>query len=142
MIEVRAKRRKYKFNVIDYLWYMGKDSWRVPLSRWPSPFEAVANSLIVFPMLMGGFILGSMSSKYGVAIFISFFIGMFIMMFSYNGFLKKHRFTPERERAYFRRYPERKHYSIRTLFWFPVTVYVVYLIIFGTVFFYFLNWIN
>ena len=38
-----AKRRKYKFNVIDYLWYMGKDSWRVPLSRWPSPFEAVAN---------------------------------------------------------------------------------------------------
>ena len=37
MIEVSAKRRKYKFNVIDYLWYMGKDSERRPKERF-TPF--------------------------------------------------------------------------------------------------------
>ena len=41
-----AFQRKYKFNILDYLWYMGMDSWRVPLLRWPTPFDAVVLSIL------------------------------------------------------------------------------------------------
>ena len=41
--------RKYKFNVIDYLWYMGRDAWRVPLRAWPTPLDAVVWSLVGTP---------------------------------------------------------------------------------------------
>ena len=40
-----AKRRKYEFNVIDYLWYMGKDSER--MSQFPTPNKAVACSIVI-----------------------------------------------------------------------------------------------
>ena len=134
-----ANRRKYKFNVIAYLWYMGKDSWRVPLRRWPSPFEALANCLIIIPLIFCGFYFGAIYPQYSKYIFISFVIGAFATSFSCDFLLKKYRFTEERERAYFRRYPERKHYSIKMLFWFPFIIMVMSFIIFGIVFLFFLK---
>ena len=97
MIEVSAHRRKYKFNVIDYLWYMGKDSWRVPLRRWPSPFGALANCLIIIPLIFCGFYFGAIYPQYSKYIFISFVIGAFATSLSCDFLLKKYRFTEERE---------------------------------------------
>lgn len=37
-----AKKRKYKFNVIDYLWYLDKDYVRKP-KEGSTPFKAVAS---------------------------------------------------------------------------------------------------
>lgn len=134
-----AKRRKYKFNVIDYLWYMGNDSWRVPLSRWPSPFEALTNCLIIIPLVFCGLYFGATNHQYINVIFISFVIVAVAIPFFCLSLLKKHRFTKERERAYFRRYPERKHYSIKVLFWLPFIIMVLSFIIFGIAFLCFLK---
>ena len=128
-----AKRRKYEFNVIDYLWYMGKDSWRVPLSRWPTPFESIVWSVVLWTALFLGTIFVVLSPEYAESIIVTFLIAGFIACFRYEAYLEKHRFTPLREKAYFRRYPERRHYSRWVLFFIPVIVLLLSSAIFGSV---------
>lgn len=36
--------------------------------------------------------------------------------------LGKYRFTPEREQAYFRRYPQRRQLSLKVMPWLPITI--------------------
>ncbi len=137
-----AKRRKYKFNAIDYLWYMGKDSWRVPLSMWPSPSVAFAiNRVFGISLSVGAFFI-FLSPQYGESIFVTFWILGVIAYFSVESYLKKHRFTPLHEKAYFRRYPERKNTSMWLLILIPLIVSALTVIIFASSFIFLLKLIG
>lgn len=113
-----AFRRKYKFNWIDHLHYMGRSSWRVH-TRWPKPLEAVAVSVLWFPLFL---LIVFRSASLEAA--MSFIACLIAVAFGSEWLLGKYRFTAERERVYFRRYPQRKHYSVKVLFWIPVALYL------------------
>lgn len=40
----------------------------------------------------------------------------------YDWPLEKYYFTPEREQAYFRRYPQRRQISVKVMPWLPITI--------------------
>lgn len=101
-----AQRRKYKFNWLDHLYYMGVNHGP---ERWPMPFEALVYAILMWPFV---FIL--IASRDEQTFFCTFCIFAVIILF-YERPLKKYWFTPERERAYFRRYPRRKHVSVNTV---------------------------
>ena len=128
-----AKRRKYKFNVIDYLWYMGKDYEGRSKERF-SPFVAVAISVTMLPMSFCGFYFAANFPKYAEVILYSFLIGAFVLWYSVIVLLMKYRFTPERERAYYRRFPERTHYSRWLLFFVPIIVLILSFSLYGMAF--------
>lgn len=125
-----AKRRKYKFNVLDYLWYMGKNSWRVPLQRWPTPFDAVVLSILASCEILVGIYFVKKFPQYGTIIFLTFIMLGMILYLYYADILRKYHFTPEREKAYFRRYPEREHCSLWLLILIPMILLIVSVIIF------------
>ena len=114
-----AKKRTYKFNWLDHLYYMGRSSWRVH-TRWPKPLDSVATCVLWFPLLLL-IVFKSPSVETGW-----FFIAcLIIVAFGSEWLLGKYRFTPEREHVYFRRYPRRKHYSVKVLFWIPVALFLL-----------------
>ena len=131
MIEVSAKRRKYKFNVIDYLWYMGKDSERI--SQFSTPYKAVAWSIVIYASFLAGMVIASLCHGFSEVIIPASLIFGFIAYIRYEVYLEKHHFTKEREREYFRRYPERTHYSSWLLFIIPIMVIVLSLVLLGRV---------
>lgn len=55
-------KRKYRFNWLDHLYFMGKGSWRVPLRAWPTPFEALGLSVVGVPLTFHHFMLQNISS--------------------------------------------------------------------------------
>ncbi len=114
-----AQRRKYKFNWLDHLYYMGMSSWRVH-TRWPKPLDAVAMSVLWLPLYL---LIVYRSASLEAAMF--FIAGLIAVAFGSEWLLGKYRFTPECERVYFRRYPQRKHYSVKVLFWIPVVLYLL-----------------
>ena len=122
-------KRKYKFSIIDYLYYMGKDIWRIH-PRWPTPLDAVVMSFVGTPLLFLMLFVTS-SGLEAVLYMVCFLIGFA----SYEWLLKKYRFTSERERAYFRHYPQRKNYSQKWLFGFPLIMWIISIIIWGSIFF-------
>ncbi len=125
-----AKRRKYKFNVIDYLWYMGKDYEGRSKERF-TPFVAVALCLTMLPMSFCGFYFAANFPKYAEVILYSFLIGAFVLWYSVIVLLMKYRFTPESERAYYRRFPERTHYSRWILLILPIIVLIISFSLYG-----------
>lgn len=124
-----AFQRKYKFNWLDHLHYMGRSSWRVD-TRWPKPLESVATSLLWFPLFL--LIVFKSTSAEAAWFFIACLIAV---AFGSEWLFGKYRFTPEREKAYFRRYPGRKQYSRKTLFWIPVAMFLTSLTLWGFVFY-------
>lgn len=108
-----AQRRKYKFNWLDRLYYMGVNY--VP-DRWPMPFEALIYSILMWPF---EFIL--IASRDEQTFFCTLGIFVVILLF-YERPLKKYWFTPKREKAYFRRYPQRKHISFNTVWWLSLII--------------------
>ena len=114
-----AQRRKYRFNWIDHLHYMGRSSWRVH-TRWPKPLDAVTMSVLWFPLCL---LIVYRSARLEAAMF--FIACLIVVAFGSEWLLGKYRFTPECERVYFRRYPQRKHYSVKVLFWIPVVIYLL-----------------
>ncbi len=108
-----AKKRTYKFNWLDHVYYMGVNYGP---ARWPMPFEALVYSVLMWPFV---FIL--IASKNEQTLFYTLGIFIVILLF-YERPLKKCWFTPERERAYFRRYPQRKHTSANTLWWLSLVI--------------------
>lgn len=120
-----AQRRKYNFNWLDHLYYMGVNYGS---SRWPMPFEALICSILMWPFV---FILifwvKSDEQMIGWLLF-----GCVAFFFSDWPF-KKFLFTPKRERAYFRRYPQRKHISYNTLWWLSLSITVSNIAILGFV---------
>lgn len=104
-----AFRRKYKFNWLDHLYYTGKDVavWSVWFY-----FEFV---FCIVPLLLLLCCVGAMLIRQtaNVAlIYISIYAACALAVVLYlKRWLKMHRFTAQRESAYFRRYPQRKHYK-------------------------------
>ena len=122
-----AFKRKYKFNWLDYLYYMGVNYGP---ARWPMPFEALVCSVLMWPFV---FIL--IASRNEQTLFCTLGIFIVILLF-YERPLKKYWFTPERERAYFRSHPQRKHISANTLWWLSLTIYLTNIVILGLVLYY------
>lgn len=124
IIKMTDKRRKYKFNWLDRLYYMGVNYGP---ARWPMPFEALVYSVLMWPFV---FIL--IASKNEQTLFYTLGIFIVILLF-YERPLKKYWFTPERERAYFRRYPQRKHISFNTVWWLSLTITLTNFVLLGLV---------
>lgn len=102
-----AFQRKYKFNWLDHLYYLGKYTaggvrvwFYLLLVLFAPPLTLLLICLI--------HILAD--QKYNATIMqVSIYSTCALaVIFCSNWLLKKRRFTPQRERAYFRRYPERK----------------------------------
>lgn len=118
-----AFQRKYKFNWLDYLYYMGANCGP---TRWPKPFEALIYSILMWWPFVFALIFWGVSGEQLIGWLL--YVGVvFLSLFS-GWPLKKYWFTPERERAYFRRYPHRKYISLNTVWWFSVTITVTNII--------------
>lgn len=102
-----AFQRKYKFNWLDHLYYLGKYT-AVGVGVWSNLMLAL--SVLPLTLLLFCLIHILADQKYNAAIMqVSIYSTCALaVIFCSNWLLKKIRFTPQRERAYFRRYPERK----------------------------------
>lgn len=111
MIEIEAMgtktSQKYRFNILDHLHYVvGEDRLHTIPRKWR--FSPLDVAVIVFfspPILILSLFLPYMALQIAVAT-----IGIMALS-NYDSLLKK-RFTSERERAYYRRYPNRMNCSI------------------------------
>lgn len=121
-----AQRRKYKFNWLDHLYYMGVNHGP---ERWPMPFEALAGSVLLWTVALSG-IFWYPDNKQNINYTLCIFA---VIILFYERPLKKYWFTPERERAYFRRYPRRKHISHNTLWWLSLTINLTNFVLLGLV---------
>ena len=97
-------RRKYKFNIIDHLYYMiGQDRLHNEMPSWKfSPLDAAISVFIIWPALAIGFFMPNDVTQ---IVWLVITVAAYIYI---EPRWEKHRFTPARERAYCRRYPERK----------------------------------
>ena len=103
-------RRKYKFSIIDYLYYTG--SIRRIHNRWFMQFDALFFCVFgVFPsLLIMRFLYWVIPSWLPSALSVGW---VWATVEVYSKIEKKY-FTKARERAYYRRYPERKD---KNYFW-------------------------
>lgn len=105
-----AFQRKYKFNWLDRLYYTGKGGPAI----WSMWFYVecffVLPPLILLLLCMVVMVREQTVNAVLVGISICATCALAAILLS-KRFLEKHRFTPQRERAYFRRYPGRKNYS-------------------------------
>lgn len=113
------KRRKYKFNLIDRLYYIGKGDDQLPFKwRHLTPFNTLIFSILLWPVAFSVILWHSsdpLKSIYALGIFC-------VIIFLYDWVLEKYHFTPEREQAYFRRYPQRRQLSLKVMPWLPITI--------------------
>ena len=102
-----AFQRKYKFNWLDHLYYLGKYT-AVGMGVWCNLMLAL--SMLPLTLFLICLIHILADQKYNATIMqVSIYSTCALaVIFCSNWLLKKLRFTPQRERAYFRRYPERK----------------------------------
>ncbi len=134
-----VKKRTYKFNWLDHLYYLGKYT-AVGMGVWCNLMVALSG----LPLTLLLFCLIHMlaDQKYNATIMqVSIYSTCALaVIFCSKWLLKKHRFTPERERAYFRRYPQRKNYSYP--FYIVIMAFMASGISGGFLIFYILKWIN
>lgn len=109
------KRRKYKFNWLDRLYYMGVNYGP---ARWPMPFEALLYSILMWPVALS--VIFWVSSDKQKIFYTLCIICVIISLYDWP--LEKYHFTPEREQAYFRRYPQRRQLSLKVMPWLPITI--------------------
>lgn len=104
-----AFQRKYRFNWIDHLYYTTCKE----MARW-SVWFYFESLFVLVPLVLLLLCVGVMLIKQtanAALIHISIYAACALAVVLYSKrWLKIHRFTPQRERAYFRRYPQRKHY--------------------------------
>ena len=105
-----AFKRKYKFSIIDHLYYAGHI--RRIHNRWFMPLEAVCFFIFGFfpPFLFLIFLAEALPMWLSMVLFVGSFWGEVEL---YSRIEKEH-FTKAREQAYYRRYPERKD---KNYFW-------------------------
>lgn len=131
-----AQRRKYRFNWIDHLYYTGKD-----VAVW-SVWFYFESFFVLVPLVLLLLCVGVMLIKQtanAALIHISIYAACALAVVLYSKrWLKIHRFTPERERAYFRCYPQRKHY--RTPFIITIGAYLMTSMLGGFLIYYILQW--
>lgn len=102
-----AFRRKYKFNWLDHLYYTGKGG----PAQWSMWFYI--ECFFVLPplvlLLLCTVVMVREQTVNTVLVILSICAACALAVAFYaNWLLKKLRFTPQRERAYFRRYPQKK----------------------------------
>ncbi len=99
------RRYKYKFNIIDHLHYMiGQDRLHNVMPSWQfSPLDAAIAVFIMWPMLCLCLIMPNDEMQ------IAWFVITVSAYLYGEPRWEKSRFTPARERAYYRRYPNRKN---------------------------------
>lgn len=116
-----AHRRKYKFNWLDHLYYFGMGNDEMPLNwRHLTPFYVSVNSILIWPVAFSVILWHESDPLKSIYTF-----GIFCVIISlYDWPLKKYHFTPEREQAYFRQYPQRRQISVKVMPWLPITIYV------------------
>lgn len=105
-----AFKRTYKFNRLDHLYYTGKGGPAV----WSMWFYVecffVLPPLILLLLCTVVMVMEQTINAVLIVLSICAACALAIVLLS-KKLLEKHRFTPQRERAYFRRYPRRKYYS-------------------------------
>lgn len=120
-------RRKYKFNALDHMYYIGHGALQSPLRWWATPLRAVVMAFFLTPMV---FLSAFIKGVAGAVIFVAAVAGSI----GFEWLLERYRFTPERERAYFRRYPDRKRYRPWLLFLTGATTFIASMMFWGFVF--------
>lgn len=104
---MRQRRRKYRFNIIDHLHYVAgweRLHYNVILKCREFQTPLVDVLFVAVPVLALPF------SVFFPTIYslFAFLLSGFAVVSLVNYLLDKYRFTPARERAYYRRYPQRK----------------------------------
>jgi len=109
------KRRKYNFNWIDRLYYIGKGDDQLPFKwRQLTPFNTLIYSILLWPVAFSVILWHSSDPLKSIYV-----LGVFcVIIFLYGWVLE----TPEREQAYFRRYPQRRQISVKVMPWLPITI--------------------
>ena len=133
-----AFQRKYKFNWLDHLYYTGKGG----PAQWSMWFYI--ECFFVLPplvlLLLCTTVMLREQTVNTVLVILSICAACALaVVLSSKRLLGKHRFTPQRERAYFRRYPQRKYYSYP--FYIVITAFLTNSIFAGFLAFYILKWI-
>ena len=103
-------KRKYKFNWLDHLHYTGKGGPAV-WSMWFYIECFFVLPPLVLLLLCTTVMLREQTVNTVLVILSICAACALAVVLSSKRLLGKHRFTPQRERAYFRRYPQRKYYS-------------------------------
>ena len=133
-----AFKRKYKFNRLDRLYYTGKGGPAV----WSMWFYVecffVLPPLILLLLCTVVMVREQMVNTVLVISSICAACALAVVLFS-KRLLEKRRFTPQRERAYFRRYPRRKYYSYP--FYIVIIAFLINSLFAGILVFYILRWI-
>lgn len=106
-----VQRRKYKFNGLDHLYYMGKHTFdlgvwfHLMLVLFMPPLTLLILCVICF-------LSERTYNEVLVRVSICAICALAVIFYA-NWLLKKHRFTPQRERAYYRRYPQKKDMNFK-----------------------------
>lgn len=133
-----AFQRKYKFNRLDHLYYTGKGG----PAQWSMWFYIecffVLPPLVLLLLCTTVMVREQTVNTVLVLLSILAACGLATVLFS-KKVLEKRRFTPLRERAYFRRYPGRKNYSYP--FYIVIIAFLTNSIFAGFLAFYILKWI-
>ena len=131
-----AQRRKYKFNWIDHLYYTGKDVavWSV---WFYFEFFFISVPLLLLLLCVGVMLIKQTANATLIHISTYASCALAVVLYS-KRWLKIHRFTPQRERAYFRRYPQRKHY--RTPFIITISAFLMTGLLGGFLIYMVLRW--
>lgn len=115
-------KRKYEFNVIDYLYYVGRT--RRIYYKWDMPLEAIFSSVFGYipPFLIARFL----SQVIPLWLLLALFFGWIWTSIEVFSKIERKYFTKARENAYYRRYPERKN---KNYFWIqlllPLCLYII-----------------
>lgn len=133
-----AKKRTYKFNWLDHLYYTGKGG----PAQWGLWFY-IEGFFILTPLVLLSLCMIVMVGEQTVNTVLlrtTILTACVLAIVLYSKWLlKKYRFTPQRERSYFRRYPRRKYYSYP--FFIVIMAFLTNSIFGGFLVFYILKWI-
>lgn len=131
-------KRKYKFNRLDHLYYTGKGGPAV-WSMWFYIECFFVLPPLVLLLLCTTVMVREQTVNTVLAILsICGACALAVVLYS-KRLLEKRRFHPQRERAYFRRYPRRKYYSYP--FFIVIIAFLINSIFGGFLVFYILKWI-
>lgn len=134
-----AKKRTYKYNWLDHLYYAGKGGPAV----WSMWFYIKCFFILppLILLLLCTVVMAMEQTVNSVFVILSILAAcaLAVVLFS-KRLLEKRRFTPQRERAYFRRYPRRKYYSYP--FYIVIIAFLINSIFGGFLVFYILKWLD
>lgn len=127
-----AFKRKYKFSIIDHLYYAGHIR---RIYKWDMPLEAIYFS--IFGYIPPFLLVKILSPAIPIWLMLVLFFGWLWAAIKVFSSIEKIHFTKARERAYFRRYPERKD---KNYFWLQLLLPLGLFLIDLCVFFWLFVW--